>query len=158
VHPTALDSLSPTFIGWRGITKDRKGFPTGWKPGGERYEIATSAYPLYTGLRQAIALQHQWGTAQERYSRICHLSHYLWQRLTETPQVKCLRSTPPESGLVSFQLQSQSHYQLVQFLESRHILLRTIQDPDCVRACVHYFTLESEIDQLIEAIQQFSKK
>ncbi len=158
VRPAALDSLSPTFIGWRGITKDRKGLPTGWKPGGERYEIVTSAYPLYTGLRQAIALHHEWGTAQERYTRICHLGHYLWQRLTEISHVHCLRSTPPQAGLVSFQLPNQSHQQLVQFLESRHIMLRTIQDPDCVRACLHYFTLESEIDQLIEAIQQFPKK
>jgi L-cysteine/cystine lyase len=158
VHPAALDSLNPTFIGWRGITKDRKGFPTGWKPGGERYEIATSAYPLYTGLRQAIALHHEWGTAQQRYDRICHLSHYLWQRLTEIPHVHCLRSSPPQAGLVSFQLPNQSHHQLIQFLESRHIMLRTILDPDCVRACVHYFTLESEIDQLIEAIQQFPRK
>lgn len=158
VHPGALDSLSPTFIGWRGITKDRKGVPTGWKPGGERYEIATSAYPLYTGLRQAIDLHHQWGSVQERYSRICQLSRYLWQRLIEIPQVTCVRSSPPEAGLVSFQLPNKSHHQLVQSLESQHILLRTIPDPDCVRACIHYFTLESEIDELIAAIQQFLKK
>jgi len=34
-------------------------------------------------------------------------------------------------------------------------MTRTLVDPDCVRACVHYFTLPSEIDQLVEGIQKF---
>jgi L-cysteine/cystine lyase len=36
-------------------------------------------------------------------------------------------------------------------------MLRTILDPDCVRACVHYFTQQAEIDQLIEAIESLIK-
>jgi len=71
-----------------------------------------------------------------------------------------LRTSPPESGLVSFQLTSSkreaaSHQQMVQFLETQGLMARTLVDPDCVRACVHYFSLESEIDQLVAGIQQF---
>ncbi|MBL1177051.1 aminotransferase class V-fold PLP-dependent enzyme [Pantanalinema sp. GBBB05] len=155
VRPGALASLHPTFIGWRGITTDTKGKPTGWKPDGRRFEIATSANPLLAGLRAAIALHHEWGTTQERYQQIQTLSRQLWQRLSELPGVTCLRTTAPYAGLVSFQLDSKAHRQLVQFLESRQIYLRTIADPDCVRACVHYFTLESELDQLVQAIAEF---
>ena len=158
VRPQALESLSPTFIGWRSITKDAKGNPTGWQPDGRRFEIATSDYALYAGLREAIDLHRSWGTTEARYQRILDLSRYLWEKLQELPLVTCLRTAPPESGLVSFQLTPQErgiHARLAQFLEQQGLLLRTILDPDCVRACVHYFTLEAEIDRLIEKIQQF---
>ena len=160
VRPEAQESLKPTFIGWRSIVMDSQGKPTGWQPDGRRYEVATSAFGEYAGLRAAIATHQQWGTAQERYQQICQLSNYLWQRLTQLDEIKCLRTSPPESGLVSFQLNNskpQASRQLVQFLETQGLLTRTIVDPDCVRACVHYLTLEPEIDQLIEAIQKFCK-
>ncbi|MCD8490347.1 MAG: aminotransferase class V-fold PLP-dependent enzyme [Desertifilum sp.] len=155
VHPDALEDLHPTFIGWRGIVSDASGSPIGWKPDSRRYEVATSAYPLWMGLQAAIALHQTWGTPQERYQQICHLSTTLWEKLQTLPQVRTLKTTPPASGLISFQLENQQHPQLVQFLEQQGIFIRTLKNPDCVRACVHYFTLPSELDRLIEGIQAF---
>jgi L-cysteine/cystine lyase len=158
VRPEVRDSLKPTFIGWRGVISNDKAKPVDWQPDGQRYEVATSNYPLYTGLREAIAVHQQWGTPEERYQQICRNSEYLWRRLQVISNVKCLRTSPPQSGLVSFQLTNQQadiSRQLVVFLESQGLLTRTIADPDCVRACVHYFTLESEIEQLVEGIQRF---
>jgi L-cysteine/cystine lyase len=158
VRPDAMESLNPTFSGWRGIVTGKAGKPVGWKPDARRYEVATSAYPLYAGLRSAIATHQQWGTPQERYRQICQMSEYLWQRLSQLDFVRCLRTSPPEAGLVSFVLTNgHAHNQLVQSLEQRGFMLRTIQDPDCVRACVHYFTQQTEIDQLIEAIESLIK-
>jgi len=160
VRPEARESLQPTFIGWRSIVTDNEGKPVGWQPDGRQYEVATSAFPQYAGLRAAIATHQAWGTAQSRYQQICQLSHYLWQRLTELGEISCLRTAPPEAGLVSFQLtnrkrEASTHQQLVKFLETQGLMTRTLFDPDCVRACVHYFTLPSEIDQLVEGIQKF---
>lgn len=160
VRPEAGESLRPTFIGWRSIVIDAEGKPTDWQPDGRRYEIATSAYSQYAGLRAAIATHQQWGTAQERYQQICQLSHHLWQRLTDLSDIICLRVAPPQAGLVSFQLASSkratsTHLQLVKFLEKQGLMTRTLADPDCVRACVHYFTLPTEIDLLINKIQKF---
>lgn len=157
VKPEALASLQPTFIGWRSIVMDSSGKPTSWQPDGRRYEVATSAFGQYAGLREAIALHQQWGTSEQRYQQICQLSTYLWQRLNELSDICCLRTFPPETGLVSFQLQRETttHRQLVQFLETQNMMTRTLLAPDCVRACVHYFTLPSEIDQLITGIQNF---
>lgn len=158
VRPDAMESLNPTFSGWRGIVMGKAGKPEGWKPDARRYEVATSAYPLYAGLRAAIATHQQWGTPQERYKQICQVSEYLWQRLSQLDTVRCLRTSPPEAGLVSFVLTNgHAHNQLVQSLEQRGFMLRTILDPDCVRACVHYFTQQAEIDQLIEAIESIIK-
>ena len=154
IRPDALESISPTFSGWRGIVIDEAGKPVGWKPDARRFEVATSAYPLYAGLRKAIATHQQWGTPQERYEQICQNSEYLWQRLSELDNVRTLATSPPKAGLVSFVLTNgQSHKQLVNSLEQQGFMLRTILDPDCVRACVHYFTQPAEIDQLIEAIR-----
>ena len=158
VSAAALADLHPVFIGWRGIVTDSNANVLGWKPGSQRYEIATSAYPLYAGLRSAIGLQHEWGTIEERYAEICRLSRYLWERLSELPDVECLRKSAPEAGLVSFRLMNgMPHKQLVDLLEKQGIMARTILDPDCVRACVHYFTTEAEIDRLVEGVfSQFS--
>ncbi|MEG3869919.1 aminotransferase class V-fold PLP-dependent enzyme [Microcoleus sp. Z1_B5] len=153
VSAEALADLHPVFIGWRGIVTDANAKVLGWKPGSQRYEIATSAYPLYAGLRSAIALQHEWGAIEERYAEICRLSKYLWERLSELPDVECLRKSAPEAGLVSFRLSNgMPHNKLVNLLEKQGIMVRTILNPDCVRACVHYFTTEAEIDKLVGAI------
>ncbi len=153
VSAEALADLHPVFIGWRGIVTDANAKVLGWKSGSQRYEIATSAYPLYAGLRSAIALQHECGTIEERYAEICRLSKYLWERLSELPDVECLRKSAPEAGLVSFRLTNgMPHKKLVDLLEKQGIMVRTILNPDCVRACVHYFTTEAEIDKLVGAI------
>ncbi|KOR36971.1 MULTISPECIES: aminotransferase class V-fold PLP-dependent enzyme [Planktothricoides] len=160
IHPDAQNNLHPTFIGWRGLLFDAAENPLGWKPDARKFELATSAYPLYTGLREAIALHHQWGNAQERYQKILQLSAYLWQKLTEIPGITCLRHTAPESGLVSFQIEPKrlnkaiTYESLSKTLETNKIIIRTIPHPHCFRACVHYFTLESEIDRLVSQIKE----
>lgn len=155
ISPEAMATLRPTFIGWRGITMDAAGHPTGWKPDARRYEIATSAYPLYAGLKAAIALHNRWGTPSDRYRRICDNSAQLWQKLAEIPQVTCLRTAPPDAGLISFVLESQAHKELVQFLEQQGILARTILDPSCVRVCVHYLTDEADMERCAAQVRAF---
>jgi L-cysteine/cystine lyase len=154
VSPEAFKELNPTFIGWRGVEMDLQGKPVAWKQDGTKYEVATSAYPEYEGLSKAIALHQAWGTSQARYQRICQLSNYLWTQLQTIERVSCLKDTPPEAGLVSFTVAGKQHNHLVTALEKQGFLLRTIADPNCIRACVHYLTLTEECDQLIAAISQ----
>lgn len=159
VSPAALEAINPTFIGWRSITIDAAAHPTGWKPNGQRFEVATSNYPLLAGLRRAIEYQHQWGNAKQRYQRICQLSQLLWSQLSDLPNLRMVHQSPPNSGLVSFWVLQNGepspalHQALVEQLETQGILLRTLLSPNCVRACVHYLTLESEIMQLVETLQ-----
>ena len=148
VHPAARASLQPTFIGWRSLDYSQPNLPL--VSDSRRYEVATSAYPLYRGLRAAIAIHQAWGSALDRYSKIVSLATYFWQSLQQVPGITCLSQTAPQSGLVSFQVDIRNHAKLVQSLERNHFYLRTIVDPDCIRACTHYFTTTAEIDESID--------
>ena len=152
ISKTAFADLHPTFIGWRGIEMNEQGRPTSWKSNGEKYEVATSAYPEYQGLKAAIAIHQQWGTPEARHKRIKQLSQYLWFALSQLPGVQCLKKSPPEAGLVSFQIPDRNQKYIVNELEKKGFFLRTIADPDCIRACVHYMSLTQEIDTLIAAL------
>lgn len=154
VHPTALASIQPTYIGWRGLIQDAAGNPKGWKPDCRRFEVASSDFTLYAAMQEALKLHQAWGTATDRYARIRYLSQRLWEQLQTLPGVRCLRDAPPEAGLVSFTLEGPPHGEVVRSLEAQNFFLRTLRDPDCIRASVHYLTLESEIDQLVEALAQ----
>ncbi|RMD70630.1 MAG: aminotransferase class V-fold PLP-dependent enzyme, partial [Cyanobacteria bacterium J149] len=149
IREDLLTSLRPTFIGWRGL--DFTNSDLTFIDDGSRFEVATSAYPLYTGLQEAIATHQSWGTIEERYDRIKKLSAYLWSKLQQIEGIECLKKdTPPESGLVSFYPKSgQDPQKIVKMLEEKGFFLRTLANPYCIRACVHYLTLESEIDELI---------
>lgn len=152
IHPEALASLEPTFIGWRGLDYSRSDLPL--VNDARRYEVATSAYPLYAGLRAAIATHQAWGSAEHRASKILSLATYLWENLQQVSGIKCLSLTAPQSGLVSFQVVAGNHAKLVKNLEDRHFYLRTIVEPDCIRACTHYFTTTTEIDELIQCLSK----
>ncbi len=152
ISPAALESLHPTFIGWRGIVTDSAGNPIRWQSDARRYEVATSAYPLMAGLSEAIALHDRWASPQQRLQQIQQKSLYLWQRLSELPYINCLNSSPPAAGLVSFQVNGIPHPQFVKLLEQQNCFIRTIRFPECVRACVHYFTLPTEIDRLVDVV------
>jgi L-cysteine/cystine lyase len=152
IHPDALASLDPTFIGWRSLDYGKSELPL--VNDARRYEVATSAYPLYAGLRAAIATHQSWGSTEQRASKVVNLATYLWENLQQVAGIKCLNQTAPQSGLVSFQVVVENHAKLVKDLEDRHFYLRTIVDPDCIRACTHYFTSTAEIDELIQCLRK----
>lgn len=156
-----IEETAPTYIGWRGVQVDDAASPIGWEAGGKRYEVATSNYPLWKSLQQAMATQAAWGTSTQRYDRICALSKRLWTGLQGIPHICCLLTdAPPKSGLVSFQIVDSSgsprfaqHAAVVKTLEAEKIYTRTLLAPNCVRACVHYLSLESEVDELIDKLR-----
>lgn len=162
VRPEIREEIAPTFIGWRAIKMDAQANPIGWQPDGQRYEVATSDAPLMAGLQTVLNLHETWGDTEERYQRLCQLSRQLWQRLQQHPRTHMISAKPPLSGLVSFQvldaaetLATDLHIKLVKDLEAESTMLRTLLHPHCVRACVHYLTLESEIEALGDRIFQW---
>jgi L-cysteine/cystine lyase len=152
IHPAALADLDPTFIGWRGLDYSQPNLPL--INDARRYEVATSAYPLYAGLRAAITTHQNWGNAIDRTQKIIDLATYLWEQLQQVAGIECLNQIAPQSGLVSFQVPAKNHGKLVKELEAQNFYLRTIVDPDCIRACTHYFTTTAEIDELVQCLSK----
>jgi L-cysteine/cystine lyase len=152
VRPEVFQQSLPTFIGWRSIVSGKPNVQ--WQADGQKFEVASSAYPLYGALRVAIDRANAWGSQSERYTRICQLSRCLWQELSAVPRVRCLRDAPPVAGLVSFTIEGRSPAQVMHQLESdRRILIRSIPDPECLRASVHYLTTEDDIDRLVSVLK-----
>jgi len=150
-----IETLEPTFVGWRGIHQTRDAQPAGWKDDASRFEVATTAFSLVSALTTALAVHEQWGSGGDRYRRICYLSQYLWQQLQGMGGLTCLSPVPPPSGLISFQLTNGQHRQLVHDLEAQDILVRELLFPPSVRACVHYFTLPEECDRFVLALKHW---
>jgi L-cysteine/cystine lyase len=156
VRPEIQAELRPTFIGWRSVITDAQGQPSRYRSTGERYEVATSVVPLYAGLSAALNVHRSFASAAERYAMICDRAIDLWEKLNRLAHVQCLRTTPPDSGLIAFQLDSGDHKTLIQALEAQGIYVRLLLNPNCIRACTHYLTTEAEIDRLVRAIAQLS--
>jgi L-cysteine/cystine lyase len=155
VRAELREMLHPTFIGWRSVILNAQGKPVRFKDSGERYEVATSAITAYAGLQAAIELHRSFGSAQTRYDLVCDRATKLWQGLQTLPQVQTLATQAPRSGLISFKLAHCQHAELVKYLESKLIYVRLLLDPNCVRACTHYFSTDAEIEQLISTIEQY---
>jgi L-cysteine/cystine lyase len=141
-----IDKLQPTFVGWRGVR-----FAPKDGVDGTRFETATTAFPLFAGLRAALALHSQWGTPAQRYNQIKENVGYLREQLSKVPGIKFL-CDDMDSGVVSFTVANMDAAALVAQLESEKIILRALVHPVCVRACVHYLTSKSDIDRLVAAI------
>jgi L-cysteine/cystine lyase len=146
VNPDSLETIEPTYAGWRGAVFDTTGNPTGWAANASRFEVATGPFPLLSGFTRAIQEHRLLGTAVERYARILQNTQRLKDRLSALPGLKLLDERG-KSSLVSFTIENASHSDLVGILEEKGIIVRTIPNPGCIRASVHYFSLE-EMDLL----------
>ncbi|PZV17066.1 MAG: cysteine lyase [Pseudanabaena sp.] len=166
IRPETFDAIEPVFVGWRGLTGK---YPNShnqivqWRKDGAKFEVASSTYALYEAMRIAIAHANSWGTQLQRYQRICQLSKILWERLDALPHIDCIRQLPPESGLISFKVNSElakssiakkPHSLIAKQLEAEHqVLIRALAEPDCLRASVHYLTSISDIDRLVSIFE-----
>jgi L-cysteine/cystine lyase len=154
LHINPRNELRSTFLGWRSVVLDDQGQPEALQSDARRYEVSTAATTMYPGLMEAIATHQSYGSAADRHQQICSSSTLLWQALQSIKGVTTVSKTPPEAGLVAFQLESGHHARAVEHLEQSRIYLRQILNPDCLRASLHYFTSESEIKRLIDGISK----
>jgi L-cysteine/cystine lyase len=146
VSTEMLEQLRATFVGWRSVEMGPKDYVDATK-----FEVATSAFPLYAGLRAAMELHNDWAQPAARYEQIKKNVSYLRSKLSEIPSVRFVGNYT-DSGLVSFSVEDKTPSELARHLESAGIFVRTIPYPRCVRASVHYFTDKREMDRLVAAV------
>ena len=153
-----INEINPTMIGWKSLKAENsnpKNLPPGcFHKDSRKYEVATSCTPLLAGLRNSINLFNQIGNPQERLSLIRELSKRLWLELKNINNNIPILEGPPPCGLVSFNLNNNNNTsKVVKELGRKKIWIRDLLDPQCLRACLHVTTKESEIQKLIENLR-----
>lgn len=155
-----LDQAQPTLVGWRSLRHE--GDPDSpWHRDARRFEVATSCLPLCSGLATSLDLLTAEGDDGQRLRRIQTGSARLWQGLQQWPGVQTLLPEPPLAGLVSFTIrrpggEPADTAALVQQLGDQGYWIRRLDDPDCLRACIHITSTDAEIDALLAAIGALS--
>jgi len=146
-----LERARPTLIGWRSLGHESSA-ASEFHRDSRRFEVATSCLPLSSGLSSSLALLEAEGSVSDRLARIQAGSQRLWRGLQEIPGVQTLLPEPPPAGLVSFTSTARPSADVVLELGRQGIWIRQLDDPDCLRACIHITTTDAEIDQLLEAL------
>ncbi len=142
LSPEAIDSVEPTFAGWRGAVFDSNGSPTGFASDASKLEVATAPFPLLAGLCESIKVHNDFASAKERYELISRNALFLKEELSKIPGLSFRGGCKSNgvSGLLSFKIENRSQTDIVKALEKEGFILRTIPSPVSIRASLHYFS------------------
>lgn len=151
VKPEMIPRLQPTYVGWRGnLMSDPHAHTI------ENFEIATAPFPLLGALRKALEIHEQAGSDGERHAlRLANVAE-LRKHLAQIGGIDLITPEDSTSGLICFTFRGHQPAEVVKGLEAQKILLRTIPNPECIRASVHYLNSSDDIERLADALQRLS--
>ncbi|MFB6150381.1 MAG: aminotransferase class V-fold PLP-dependent enzyme [Haloarculaceae archaeon] len=139
------DSLHPAQVGYFGVRDPQSG---GYdlEPGARRFEVGTVSVAPYAALREAVAISEELGLDAVE-SRIERLTDRLKVGLDDD---RLLSPREYESGLVTFQVEDAEA--TVERLRDRAVRVKTVPEPDAVRASVHAFNTAADVDRLLDLL------
>jgi L-cysteine/cystine lyase len=122
----------------------------------DKFNMSSSSFALQAGLLAAVSFIQSVGvdTIEQRN---LDLATSLKEGLNETPGVTVLSPLDRQcsSGLVSFSIDGIEPAEVVSYLWDEHrIAARRVAYPHGVRASLHFFNTEDEVDRLIGAVRQ----
>lgn len=145
VDPAVEADLHPTQISYRSVESPGAD-EYALKPGGARFERGTASLAPHVGLREAVETMESVGLDAVE-NRIHRLAGRLTDRLDDD---RLLSPADPDSGLVVFDASDPER--TVERLHDEGIVIRDLPHPEAVRASVHAFNTEAEVDRLAEAL------
>jgi len=145
VAPDFVDELRPRHVGYRSVD-DSSAYPLDYHDGARRLEVGTANPAPYAALREAIAIHGELGLGTIR-DRVSELTDRLKAGI---PDERLVSPREFESGLVAFEADDAEG--LVERLAERDVHVRTVPRPDTVRASIHVFNDESDIDALLDGL------
>jgi selenocysteine lyase/cysteine desulfurase len=139
------EELHPAQVGYKGV-EDSHADPYELKAGAQRFEIGTLSPAPYAGLQEGIATIEDVGF-DVITSHVATLTDRLKAGLDDDRLV-----SPPayESGLVSWR--DDDPEGTVERLQAEGIRIRSLPDGETVRASLHVFNTEEDVDELLEAL------
>jgi len=168
VRRTLLDRLEPPFIdlhGARWVAPDRYEL----RPDARRFENWESYIAGQLGLGVAVDYALGWGL-HAIAARVVKLAEELRTRLGAIPGVTLHDLGTQRCGIVSFTIAGREPDQVQATLRQQHINVSvsgpssTLLDalarklPDLLRASVHYYNSETEIDRFVQAIAKIARQ
>jgi selenocysteine lyase/cysteine desulfurase len=164
VRNEALERLDPVFLDLHAaqwVARDRYEI----EPGARRFETWEKNYAGIVGLGTAIDYAQHWGL-ENIWRRIKTLSYQLRTRLSPLPGVIVHDRGVNQCGIVTFTVENLDPVEIQQRLDQQHINVTvavrssTLLDlsarnlDSMVRASVHYYNTEEEIERFCAAIEQ----
>ncbi len=149
VRDGAETDLDPAHIGYRSV-EDPDAEEFTYNSGARRLEVGTVSPAPYAGLGEAISVIEElgYGTIE---GRIRELTDRLKDGLVAADDARLLSPREYESGLVTFAVDDPDGF--VERLSGENIRIRSLPYPEnSVRASVHAFNTEGDIDALLEHV------
>jgi len=145
VDRTVADGMRPAQVGYRSVSETGAETPTP-APGARRFEVGTTNPAPYVGLERAVEVTESVGFDAIR-DRIATLTDRLKAGLGD----RLLSPRAYESGLVSFDVDGDPEA-VAERLTDAGIVVRSLPDPEAVRASVHAFNTAEDVDALLAAL------
>lgn len=154
VNRERLRDLRQTFVGYPSL-RDAEAFDESGvflpSPGAVRYEVGTVYRPatagLWAGLQWMEELGFDW-----IYDRTQSITRHTRAVLSAIPGVRVVQ-TPTHAGLTSFVIDGTDPVAIVDQLAERGVYIRSVSNPDLLRASTHFFNDETDIEQLQAGIR-----
>ena len=141
----AMDALTPRRIGYRSVEEPADP-EYEYKRGAPRFEVGTTSPLPHVGPAEAMELLEEIGV-ETIESRIEQLTDRLKAGLDDA---QLLSPREYESGLVTFRVEEPDT--TVERLREEGVTVRALPYPRAVRASVHAFNDESDVDALLDAL------
>jgi selenocysteine lyase/cysteine desulfurase len=147
VDESVLDRVRPRHVGYRSV-EDKQAVPLDFHEGAKRLEVGTQSLAPYAALREALDVHDELGLDAVR-EHVRGLTERLKDGL---PADRLVSPREFESGLVAFEVADAET--TVERLAERGVVVRALPRPDTVRASLHVFNTEDDVDALLAGLDR----
>ena len=156
VRRESLALLEPTFVGFFSLL-DTSSYDLGGyfipAPGARRFEVGTVYRPGIKAMAANLAWLAESVGWPWIHDRIEQLARTARGELLEIPAVTMITPADAGSGLLSFSLDGYDSKRVVAELEEMGIVLRSLDEPVCLRISLGFFNTEDDIKKLRSALE-----
>lgn len=149
VDEESAAELSPPTLSYRGTVEPDEAQPAA---GARRFERGTASIAPHVGLVESCRLFESLGVSAV-HEEVCRLADRLTDQL---PADRLLSPGDPETGLVTVSVPDPEA--TVERLREQGVAIRSLPEPDAVRASVHAFNTEREVDRLATLLTESDER
>ena len=155
-----LEKVSPTQVAGKAVIPDHNPYQIETiSDSMDKFQVTSTNVALHAGLLEATRFIEEIGL-ENIEKRNLDLANSLQQGLSGINGVQILSPMTREnsSGLVSFNIEGWVPEEAVaKFWENHQIVCRQVAFPKCIRASMHFFNTEEEVDLMLNAVSELAR-